>query len=65
MSRAPEPFFVTIAQRAGEDWFQIEDHLAHEAVGDGRNDASAPAAAGGALRPHGTAGRSTATSFHR
>jgi ferritin len=28
---------------------QIEDHLAREAVGDGGNDASAPAAAGGAL----------------
>ncbi|KRF25668.1 MULTISPECIES: ferritin [unclassified Phycicoccus] len=40
---------LTIAQRAGEDWFQIEDHLAREAVGDGGNDASAPAAAGGAL----------------
>ena len=40
---------LTIAQRAGEDWFQIEDHLAREAVGDGGNDASAPAAAGGTL----------------
>ena len=40
---------LTIAERAGEDWFQIEDHLAREAVGDGGNDASAPAAAGGVL----------------
>ncbi|MEO6413421.1 MAG: ferritin, partial [Pedococcus sp.] len=40
---------LTIAERAGDDWFQIEDHLAREAVGDSGNDASAPAAAGGAL----------------
>jgi ferritin len=40
---------LSIAERAGEDWFQIEDHLAREAVGDGGKDASAPAAAGGAL----------------
>lgn len=40
---------LTIAERAGEDWFQIEDHLARESVGDGGKDASAPAAAGGAL----------------
>ena len=40
---------LTIAQRAGTDWFQIEDHLAREAVGDGGDDSSAPAAAGGAL----------------
>jgi ferritin len=40
---------LTIAQRAGDDWFQIEDHLAREAVGDSGNDASAPTAAGGAL----------------
>jgi bacterioferritin B len=40
---------LTIAERAGEDWFQIEDHLAREAVGDGGGDASAPEAAGGAL----------------
>jgi ferritin len=40
---------LTIAERAGSDWFQVEDHLAREAVGDGGNDASAPEAAGGAL----------------
>ena len=40
---------VAIADRAGEDWFQIEDHLARETVGDTGSDASAPAAAGGAL----------------
>jgi ferritin len=40
---------LTIAQRAGDDWFQIEDHLAREAVGDSGKDASAPTAAGGAL----------------
>jgi bacterioferritin B len=40
---------LTIAERAGTDWFQVEDHLAREAVGDGGKDSSAPAAAGGAL----------------
>jgi ferritin len=41
---------LTIATRAGDDWFQIEDHLAREAVGDGGGaDPAAPAAAGGAL----------------
>jgi ferritin len=40
---------LAIAERAGHDWFQIEDHLAREKVGDGGEDASAPAAAGGAL----------------
>lgn len=39
---------VTIAQRAGSNWFYIEDHLAREQVADS-DDASAPAAAGGAL----------------
>lgn len=37
-----------IASRAGDNWFYIEDHLAREQVGDA-GDASAPAAAGGAL----------------
>lgn len=37
-----------IATRAGDNWFYIEDHLAREQVG-GTEDASAPAAAGGAL----------------
>jgi ferritin len=40
---------LTISVRAGDDWFQIEDHLAREAVGDGGRDASAPEAAGGIL----------------
>ena len=40
---------LAIAERAGTDWFQIEDHLAREKVGDEANDASAPATAGGAL----------------
>ncbi len=40
---------LTIAERAQEDWFQIEDHLARESVGDGGDDASAPEAAGGIL----------------
>jgi bacterioferritin B len=40
---------LTICQRAGDDWFQVEDHLAREAVGDNGRDASAPQAAGGAL----------------
>jgi ferritin len=40
---------LTIAERAGTDWFQIEDHLAREDVGNGGDDASAPVAAGGAL----------------
>ena len=37
-----------IAERAGDNWFYIEDHLARENTG-GEEDASAPAAAGGAL----------------
>ncbi|MDE9365882.1 ferritin [Luteipulveratus sp. YIM 133132] len=40
---------LTIAERAGKDWFQIEDHLARERVGDQGEDSSAPTAAGGAL----------------
>ena len=40
---------LAIAGRAGDDWFQIEDHLARETVGDAGNDVSAPEAAGGAL----------------
>lgn len=40
---------LTICDRAGTDWFQIEDFLARETVGDGGVDASAPEAAGGAL----------------
>lgn len=40
---------VTVATRAGSDWFQIETFLAQEQVGDGGSDPSAPEAAGGAL----------------
>ena len=40
---------LTIAERAGDDWFEIETYLAREAVGDGGADAGAPAAAGGVL----------------
>ncbi|KNX36581.1 ferritin [Luteipulveratus halotolerans] len=40
---------LAIAERAGKDWFQIEDHLAREKVGDGGGDSAAPTAAGGAL----------------
>ena len=45
-SRKP---LLTIATRAGHDWFQIEEHLAREPVGDNGIDPSAPPAAGGAL----------------
>lgn len=40
---------LAIANRAGDDWFQIEEHLAREKVGDHGVDPSAPPAAGGAL----------------
>ena len=40
---------VTIAERAGDDWFRIEEHLARETVGDAGPDPSAPQAAGGVL----------------
>jgi ferritin len=40
---------VAIAERAGDDWFRIEEHLTREAVGDAGLDASAPEAAGGTL----------------
>ena len=40
---------LNVAQRAGSDWFDVETYLAREDVGDGGNDASAPAAAGGGL----------------
>jgi len=40
---------LNVAQRAGSDWFEIETYLARERVGDAGSDASAPAAAGGAL----------------
>jgi ferritin len=40
---------LTIAQRAGNDWFDVETYLSREAVGDSGTDPGAPAAAGGAL----------------
>lgn len=40
---------LTICERAGSDWFHIEDYLAREAVGDGGGDTSAPEVAGGPL----------------
>ena len=40
---------LNVAQRAGNDWFDVETFLARESVGDGGTDASAPAAAGGGL----------------
>jgi bacterioferritin B len=40
---------LTICVRAGDDWFQIEDHLARETAGDRAQDNDAPAAAGGIL----------------
>jgi bacterioferritin B len=40
---------VAIAERAGDDWFRIEEHLTRETVGDNGVDPGAPEAAGGAL----------------
>jgi len=40
---------LTICRRAGDDWFQIEDHLAREATNNHTPDPSAPEAAGGVL----------------
>jgi bacterioferritin B len=40
---------LTIAQRAGDNWFDIENFIARENVGDGGRDSDAPGAAGGAL----------------
>lgn len=39
---------LTITERAGEDWFQVEEHLAREPQKDA-DDNTAPEAAGGAL----------------
>ena len=39
---------LTITERAGDDWFQIEEHLAREPQNEAA-DNSAPEAAGGAL----------------
>jgi ferritin len=40
---------LTIAERAGDNYFDIEDFVARERVGDAGNDQNAPAAAGGVL----------------
>lgn len=40
---------LNIAERAGDNWFDLENYVARESVGDGGQDASAPPAAGGAL----------------
>jgi ferritin len=40
---------LAIAERAGNDWFQIEDHLARESVKAAEADSSAPEAAGGMI----------------
>jgi ferritin len=40
---------LSISKRAGDNWFQIEDHLAREAVGVAGVDAGAPDTAGGTL----------------
>lgn len=40
---------LSISARAGDDWFQIEDHLARETVGNAGVDSAAPLAAGGTL----------------
>lgn len=40
---------LAIAERAGKDWFEIENFLARESVGDDGHDAGAPAVAGGSL----------------
>lgn len=40
---------LTITERAKDDYFQVEEFIARENVGDGGMDPSAPSAAGGAL----------------
>ncbi|MFT2815671.1 ferritin [Leifsonia sp. A12D58] len=40
---------LTIAKRAGDNWFDLENFIARENVGDGGLEADAPGAAGGAL----------------
>ena len=39
---------LTLTERAGDDWFQVEEHLAREPQAE-PDDASAPETAGGAL----------------
>ncbi len=40
---------LTIAERAGDNWFDIEDFVAREQIGDGGRGEGAPSAAGGSL----------------
>jgi ferritin len=40
---------LTIAKRAGDNWFDLENFIARENVGDGGLEADAPGAAGGAI----------------
>ncbi len=40
---------LNIAERAGDNWFDLENYVARESIGDGGHDPSAPPAAGGAL----------------
>jgi ferritin len=40
---------LNVAERAGDDWFDVETYLAREDVGDAGQDAGAPAAAGGVM----------------
>ena len=40
---------LNIAQRAGDNWFDLENFVARESIGDGGHDSSAPPAAGGVL----------------
>ena len=40
---------LNVARRAGDNWFDLENFVARESVGDGGHDSAAPPAAGGAL----------------
>ena len=40
---------LNVAERAGQNLFDLENYVAREQIGDGGHDASAPQAAGGAL----------------
>jgi len=40
---------LNVAQRAGDNWFDLENFVARESIGDGGHDVAAPPAAGGAL----------------
>ncbi len=40
---------LNVAKRAGDNWFDLEDFVARESIGDGGHDDAAPPVAGGAL----------------